>query len=363
MGAIIPAIIPNIPLLAQSLRGAGAAGFGNKPKISGVVPTITNGAANAASAITSAKTYTAYDTTNLRLRDQFRFYYGYPTQVSAGSTNVAAFGSETGGSTAQTVLGIQITAGGTGATDGDPITFTGGAGTGATGIVRATGGVVTNVIITNPATTNYTSTPTLVQGGTGTGLTGTVLMGAGTVCTKPLGVELMHYGKQIEFTLQSSAGNTPFYRVWVDGTEVTLGTVATGIPACAVGVTLTSTQKTNILLDFGTSQAMRRIKFAFECVGNGMYFNGINTGPTDLIMYPDTPSPQVLFCETDSIGANQGGTNRLLSWVYQMGDIMGMNPYLNGAGGTGYLNPATSRGVFGDCVAPPNGYAIYATGY
>jgi len=65
------------------------------------------------------------------------------------------------------VTRVDVTAGGTGYTDGAVVTFTGGGGTGAAGTAQVTGGVITGVTITSPGS-GYTTSPTVsVAGGMG----------------------------------------------------------------------------------------------------------------------------------------------------------------------------------------------------
>ena len=73
----------------------------------------------------------------------------------------------------ETISGVTITAGGSSYIDGDPITFTGGGGTGATATaVVDVAGAITGVIITNPGS-GYISVPTVVFGGSGSNAAGT----------------------------------------------------------------------------------------------------------------------------------------------------------------------------------------------
>lgn len=76
------------------------------------------------------------------------------------------------------VSALTITAGGTGYTTAPTVTFTGGAGSGTTGVATVVAGVVTKVTITNPGT-GYTSAPTVAfTGGAGTGAAATTTIGA-----------------------------------------------------------------------------------------------------------------------------------------------------------------------------------------
>lgn len=74
---------------------------------------------------------------------------------------------------------VKITAGGTGYSNSFAVTFTGGAGSGATGTATAVGGVIQSVAMTNYGT-GYTSAPTPVfTAGSGSGATATAYLGAG----------------------------------------------------------------------------------------------------------------------------------------------------------------------------------------
>ena len=91
-----------------------------------------------------------------------------------GSTNFTYEEELTSGG----VASVTITNGGTGYTTAPTVTFTGGAGSGATAVAVLTGGTVSAINITNPGT-GYTSAPTFTfgGGGGGSGLALTAVLG------------------------------------------------------------------------------------------------------------------------------------------------------------------------------------------
>jgi len=91
-----------------------------------------------------------------------------------GSTNFTYEEELTSGG----VASVTITNGGSGYTTAPTVTFTGGAGSGATAVAVLTGGIVSAINITNPGT-GYTSAPTFTfgGGGGGSGLALTAVLG------------------------------------------------------------------------------------------------------------------------------------------------------------------------------------------
>jgi hypothetical protein len=94
-------------------------------------------------------------------------------------------------SVANSVLSVAVTNGGTGYTTAPTVSFTGGAGTGATATATVSGGAVTAVTIT-VAGTGYTSAPTVGFGtpGTGATATATIVTGSSLAEMSPIGQPL-----------------------------------------------------------------------------------------------------------------------------------------------------------------------------
>jgi len=68
------------------------------------------------------------------------------------------------------IASVTISAGGTGFSTGDAVTFTGGGGSGGAGTVVQSGGIITSILITNQGS-GYTSVPSVAVAGSGTGET------------------------------------------------------------------------------------------------------------------------------------------------------------------------------------------------
>jgi len=102
------------------------------------------------------------------------------------------------------VVGGTVTNGGTGYTNGQSVTFSGGgAQKQATGTLIVSGGVITGINITNGGGDRYTSVPTIsISGGSGTGAI-TALMGVGEISLEKgnLGTALSYSGQTGTFTL------------------------------------------------------------------------------------------------------------------------------------------------------------------
>jgi hypothetical protein len=75
-----------------------------------------------------------------------------------------------------TVVAVTMTAAGTGYTSAPTVAFTGGGGSGATGVAILSGTTVAAVVITNPGS-GYTSAPTVgFSGGAGSGAAATAVV-------------------------------------------------------------------------------------------------------------------------------------------------------------------------------------------
>jgi hypothetical protein len=113
-------------------------------------------------------------------KDQYNIYkdidysaftvIGETSQVLKGFKGLTMHSLPLGTNSIQGVNSISVTAGGTGYTNGSPVTLTGGTGSGFTGIANCIGGVIQSITVTNPGVYTVVPTTVVVAGG-GSGAT------------------------------------------------------------------------------------------------------------------------------------------------------------------------------------------------
>ena len=116
----------------------------------------------------------------------------------------------------------------------------------------------------------------------------------------------------------------------------------------------------NILLDWAGVRARRHIRIDIS----NAYFGGVRTGPTDAV-WPAVPEGgPVCIWLGDSLSEGTGAGSRYTSLAGWCAAELGWQVYINGSGGTGYLNPGSNgRMTIPDRVLPPtNAYKYYLGG-
>ena len=147
-------------------------------------------------------------------------------------------------------------------------------------------------------------------------------------------------------------GYSSAYRVWVDGELVTA--TPTAVP--------------NDFVQYWkpVTFASRGIRHIMIEADSGFRFGGVTIGPNDTVMPSTVRRPKCLLVG-DSITYGSGASQPCLGYAWELASRLGWDIWVNGQGGSGYVNAGGYTGTFGSRLtayaAVPFDIVLFCGGY
>lgn len=155
--------------------------------------------------------------------------------------------------------------------------------------------------------------------------------------SQPWAVDFLYYGQDLAVWFRNAISGSSYFWVWVDGQPVTA--------APQVSSAASANSRFYYRVTWG-AKALRRVRIYMA----GADFGGLDVGATDTVAPTQRPSQSIAIIG-DSYINGTGATSQLQAMGFTLGRALGLETYLGGVGGSGYIATGSpTYAAYGDAL-------------